>query len=66
MVAAQHSVQPTPGRAPGLSWWESARFHLCLRQGAGKLFAWLEAGSVKIAFSRPGHQRVTRAVGQPE
>jgi hypothetical protein len=25
-------------------------------------FAWLEAGSGKMAFSRPAHQRVTRAV----
>ena len=28
-----------------------------------KHFVWLEAGSVKKAFSRPTHQRVTRAVG---
>ena len=27
-------------------------------------FAWLEAGSVKVALSRPAHQRVTQAVGQ--
>ena len=27
-------------------------------------FAWLEAGSVKMALSRPTHQRVTPAVGQ--
>jgi len=27
-------------------------------------FAWLEVGSVKMAVSRPAHQRVTRAVGQ--
>jgi hypothetical protein len=26
-------------------------------------FAWLEAGSVKMALSRPAHQRVTPAVG---
>jgi hypothetical protein len=26
-------------------------------------FAWLEAGSVKAAFSRPAHQRVTHTVG---
>jgi peptidyl-tRNA hydrolase len=25
-------------------------------------FSWLEVGSVKIAFSQPAHQRVTRAV----
>jgi hypothetical protein len=36
-------------------WWESARFHLCLRQGAGRQFAWLEAGSNKIALSHPAH-----------
>src|SRR5688572_24380606 len=24
--ASQHSVHPNPGRTPGLSWWESARF----------------------------------------
>src|SRR5215212_6368142 len=27
-------------------------------------FAWLEVGSVKMALSRPTHQRVTQAVGQ--
>ena len=27
-------------------------------------FWWLGVGSVKMAFSRPTHQRVTRAVGQ--
>jgi hypothetical protein len=27
-------------------------------------FAWLEVGSVKLALSRPAHQRVTRAVGR--
>ena len=27
-------------------------------------FPWLEAGSVKVALSRPAHQRVTRAVGR--
>ncbi len=27
-------------------------------------FAWLEAGSVKMALSRPAHQRVTPAVGR--
>ena len=26
-------------------------------------FAWLEVDSVKMAFSRPAHQRVTQAVG---
>ena len=30
-----------------------ARFHLCLRQGAGRLFSWLEVGFVKAALSRP-------------
>ena len=44
--------------------WESARFHLCLRQGAGKHFSWLEVGSVKMALSHPTHQRVTRAIGR--
>ena len=42
-------------RAP--DWWESARFHLCLRQGAGRHFAWLEVGSGKAALSCPTHQR---------
>jgi hypothetical protein len=27
-------------------------------------FAWLEAGSVKVALSHPTHQRVTRVVGR--
>jgi hypothetical protein len=30
-----------------------------------KQFAWLEVGSVKMALSRPAHQRVTQAVSQP-
>ena len=47
-------------RASGTGWWESARFHLCLRQGAGKQFAWLGVDSVKVAFSRSAHQRVSR------
>ena len=42
--------------------WESARFHLCLRHGAGRQFAWLEVGSVKTALSRPTHQPVTHTV----
>jgi hypothetical protein len=29
-----------------------------------KQFAWLEVVSVKLALSRPTHQRVTRAVGR--
>src|SRR5512137_2219964 len=29
-----------------------------------KQFAWLEAGSVKAARSRPAHQRVTQTVGR--
>ena len=29
-------------------------------------FAWLEVGSVKVAFSRPTHQRVTPTVGRLE
>jgi hypothetical protein len=28
-----------------------------------KPFAWLEVGSIKIALSRPAHQRVTLTVG---
>jgi hypothetical protein len=28
-------------------------------------FVWLGVGSVKVALSRPTHQRVTPAVGQP-
>ena len=27
-------------------------------------FAWLEVGSVKVALSRPTHQRVTQTVGR--
>jgi hypothetical protein len=57
-----HQVCPTQ-RAPdplqsaqGPWWWESARFHLCLRLGAGRQFLWLKPGSVKAAFSRPTHQ----------
>jgi len=45
-------------RDNALDWWVSARFHLCLRQGAGWQFAWLEAGSGKMALSYPTHQRV--------
>jgi len=29
-----------------------------------KQFAWLEAGSVKMALSSPTHQRVTQTVGR--
>src|SRR6266540_4050795 len=29
-----------------------------------KQFVWLKAGSVKVALSRPAHQRVTPAVGR--
>ena len=46
LLVLQWWCRPTP-RAP--DWWESARFHLCLRQGAGRQFVWLEAGSVKMA-----------------
>ena len=31
-----------------------------------KQFVWLEVGSVKVAVSRPAHQRVTQAVGRLE
>ena len=31
-----------------------------------KQFVWLEAGSVKMALSRPAHQRVTLTVGRAE
>ena len=64
MIDSTKHYRPTQ-RAPeprqstlGLAWWESARFHLCLRQGAGKQFAWLEFDSVKVALSRPTHQWV--------
>jgi hypothetical protein len=42
----------------------AARFHLCLRHGAGRQFAWLGVGSGKMALSRPTHQWVTQAVGR--
>jgi len=48
-------VHPTPGRAPGLYWWERRVF---------EQFSWLEVGSVKMALSRPAHQPVTHAVGR--
>ena len=55
-ITAQHSVHPNPDK---------------VRRGRGggslrvfKPFAWLEADSVKMAFSRPTHQRVTQAVGR--
>ena len=44
--------------------WDSARFHLCLRQGAGGQFAWFEADSVKKALSCPAQPPVTPAVGR--
>ena len=54
-------MHPNPGKLRRGRWWDSARFHLCLppeqrddvRQGAGRLFAWLGVGSVKIASPRP-------------
>jgi len=33
-------------------------FYLCLRQGAGRQFAWFEVGSGKIVLSHPARQRV--------
>ena len=56
--AAQHSVHPIPDK--------ERRGH-----GGGSLrvfrqFAWLEVGSVKMAFSRPAHPQVTRAVGRTD
>ena len=36
-------------------WYDSPRFHLCLRQGAGRQFSWLKVGSGKAALSRPAH-----------
>jgi hypothetical protein len=44
-----YDVHPTPGRAPGLSWWA-----LCVR--VSRHFSWLEAGCVKVASSRLTHQ----------
>jgi hypothetical protein len=38
----------------------AARFHLCLRQGAGRQFAWLQVDSVKATLSPLG-----RAPGMP-
>jgi dihydrofolate reductase len=37
----------------------SARFHLCVGQGAGRQFVWFEVGTVKMALPRPTHQRVS-------
>src|SRR5688572_1335691 len=51
-------MHPNPGKVRRDTWWESARFHLCLRQGAGRQFPRLEVDSAKMAFSRPTHQRV--------
>jgi hypothetical protein len=50
-------MHPTPGRAPGLAWWESAHALRAVRQ-----FAWLGVGSGKMALSQPTHQQVTPAV----
>jgi len=54
--AAQHSVHVIPGK---------------LRRGHGggtrpvfRQFLWLKPNSVKVAFSRPAHQRVTHTVGR--
>ena len=50
-----------------------ARYHIAVQHSVhptgGSLrvfrqFEWLEAGSDKVALSRPAHQRVTPAVGQ--
>ena len=53
--AAQHSVHLNPGKVR--RGWRGGS-HRVFEQ-----FAWLEAGSVKMAFSRPAHQRVTQTVG---
>ncbi len=47
------SYQRLTQRAP--DGWESPRFQAVF---------WLEVGSVKMALSRPAHQRVTHTVGQ--
>jgi hypothetical protein len=42
---------PEPRQStPGLAWWDAsqARFHLCLRRGAGKQFVWLGVSSGKM------------------
>jgi len=36
------------------------------KRGAGRQFSWLEVGPVKMALSRPTHQRVMPTVGQKE
>jgi len=54
--ATQHSVHPIPGKERRGHGGGSLRF---FRQ-----FAWLEAGFVKVALSRPAHQRVTPTVGR--
>jgi hypothetical protein len=58
-------MHPNPGKERRDTWWDCrpwgrrARFHLCLRQGAGRQFAWLEADSCKVALSRPTHAVAT-------
>ena len=54
IAAAQHSVHPNPGKVRR-GW----------RGGSLRVFeqyVWLEVGSVKVALSRPAHQRVTQSV----
>jgi hypothetical protein len=54
-----------PGKERRDTWWDCrpwgrrARFHLCLRQGPGKQFVWLEVGSGKAVLSRPAHASAT-------
>jgi len=51
---AQHRVHPIPDKHRGYSGGSLRVF---------KQFAWLQVGSVKMAFLRPTHQRVTQTVG---
>jgi hypothetical protein len=64
IAAAQHSVHPIPdnvrrGRGGGTA---ARRDGVRTPFGQSGSFAWLEAGSGKMAFSRPAHQRVTHTV----
>ena len=54
MKTAQQSVHPIPGKV--------RRGHDGGSLRVFKRFLWLEAGPVKVALSRPTHQRVTHTV----
>src|SRR5687767_858197 len=61
----EHGFSDKLGRQSNVYFPKAAQHSVHLTGGSRcvfRQFTWLEAGSVKVAFSRPAHQRVTPAV----